>query len=238
MRIRRSFPKRGIYPVAGLVLITRFPFGFIEQRRVIEAPGEITVYPQPKPLDDFVQLIPLNNGRVESHLKGGGSDLYAIRRYLSNDHHHHIDWKATAKTTQLMVREFTRDDDWRVTIAFDPLVEEAAANRDFTEKFERAIILAASLLNYFINQGAEVKLLTAGHDSGFGIGAQHCYSMFRKLAQLEPEIYQTNSENRLQEMFSLLSSPEEQFRILITSATRETIGRCLPCPEVISIEEL
>lgn len=238
MRIRRSFDKRGIYPLVGFVLVTRFPFGFIENRRMIEAPGEITVYPQPKPIEDFIHLIPLNNGRIESHLKGSGSDLYAIRRYLSNDHHHHIDWKATAKMTQLMVREFTRDDDWQVTIAFDPQVEESAADEDFMEKFERAIILAASLLNHFINQGAEVRLLSAGHDSGFGIGSQHSYSMLRILAQLEPETYRTDSNNRPEELFTPLSAPDEQFRILIRSATRETIGKGLPSPHLISIEEL
>jgi len=238
MRIRRSFEKRGIYPLVGFVLVTRFPFGFIENRRLIEAPGEITVYPQPKPIEDFIHLIPLNNGRVESHVKGSGSDLYAIRRYLSNDHHHHIDWKATAKVTQLMVREFTRDDDWRVTIAFDPQVEESAANGDFTEKFERAIILAASLITHFINLGAEVRLLTSGHDSGFGLGSLHSYSMLRKLAQLEPETYQTESNKRQEELFLPLATPEEQYRILIRSATREMMGKGLPSPQVISIEEL
>jgi uncharacterized protein (DUF58 family) len=236
MRIQRSFARRGIYPVLGFQLITRYPFGFIEQRRMIEALGEITVYPQPKPLEDFFHLNPLNNGRVESHLKGSGSDLYAIRRYLTNDHHHHIDWKATAKTTQLMVREFTRDDDWRVTIAFDPQVEDGAANGDFTEKFERAIVLAASLVNYFINQGAEVRLLTNAHDSGFGIGSQQLYSVLRKLAQLEPETYRSDSEHRLQELFSPLSAPEEQCRILITS--RAPGSTYLPSPDVISIDEL
>jgi uncharacterized protein (DUF58 family) len=238
MRIERSFIKRGVYSVRGFVLGTRFPFGFIEQRLFIETPGEIAVYPQPGHLDDFVQLIPLTNGRVETYLKGTGSDLYAIRRYLSSDHHHHIDWKATAKTTQLMVREFTSDDDWRVTIVFDTQVEgPVAAVPRFAEQFERAITLAATLINYFIEEGAEVRLVTAGEDSGFGIGKNHSYTMLRQLAQLTPE--EGEDYHRLEETFSARRIGSDQIRILITMAARESIVAPLPhSTHIISIEEL
>ncbi len=240
MRIERSFVKRGVYPVRGFVIGTRFPFGFIEQRRSIEAPGEIAVYPQPGQLDDFIHLVPLANGRVETYLKGTGSDLYAIRRYLSSDHHHHIDWKATAKTTQLMVREFTSDDDWRVTMIFDTRVEEpVAAVPKFTEQFERAITLAATLISYFINEGAEVRLVTVGEDSGFGIGKNHSYTMLRQLAQLAPEAGEEDSSHRLEEMFSTRRIGADQTWILMTMAARGSIVARLPhSAQIISIEEL
>jgi len=202
-RIERSFPKRGIYPISGFIVHTRFPFGFIEHRRRLEADGEIVVYPAPRPLDDFRQALPPLLGRIESRAKGSGSDLYAIRQYLSSDHHHHIDWKATAKTSQLMVREFTRDDDWRVTILFDARIEkEPALTPEFAEKFERGVALAASLLSHFARAGAETRLISlpitdsingpgAGpligmDDSGFGMGNSHSYKMFYQLARLAP----------------------------------------------------
>src|SRR5262249_44429527 len=104
-RIERSFPRRGVYPISGFVVHSRFPFGFIEQRRRLEANGEIVVYPAPLPLDEFAHALPPLLGRVESRAKGSGSDLYAIRQYISSDHRRQIDWKATAKTSQVMVRE-------------------------------------------------------------------------------------------------------------------------------------
>lgn len=196
MRIERSFGERGIYPVTGFVVSTGFPFGFIEQRRFIEWQSEIVVYPQPKPLGDFGQLPPFLLGRVESRAKGSGSDLYAIRQYLSSDHHHHIDWKATAKTSRLMVREFTRDDDWRVTITFDSQIDEQTAadpdnnqlGQNFGQQFERAITFAASLATYFTESGAEVRLVTAEDDSGFGTSQAHHFGMLRSLAQLSPKV--------------------------------------------------
>src|SRR5262245_26725932 len=84
-RIERGFPKRGVYPIRGFIVHSRFPFGFIEQRRRLDASGEIVVYPAPLPLDEFGHALPPLLGRVESRAKGSGSDLYAIRRYISSE---------------------------------------------------------------------------------------------------------------------------------------------------------
>ncbi len=240
MRTERSFAKRGVYPVRGFMLSTKFPFGFIEQRRFIETPSEIVVYPRPQPPEDFFYLLPRAQGRMESRLKGAGSDLYAIRQYLSSDHHHHIDWKATAKTTRLMVREFTRDDDWRVTIAFDAQVDKEIAGRpDFVAKFEKAVVLAASLVDYFIGEGAEVRLLTVGEDAGFGIGQMHCYAILRQLAQLAPETNEDLLDVQAEAMSAPSSGAEEQFRILITPSADGPVAHQSPrSTHVISFEAL
>ncbi|MBK9314125.1 MAG: DUF58 domain-containing protein [Acidobacteria bacterium] len=194
-RVERVFPERGLFPVRGIIVASGFPFGFIEQRRFIEFSTEHIVYPKLQPLEEFEQALFVTQGRVESHLKGSGSDLYAIRQYLSDDHHRHIDWKATAKTSHLMVREFTRDDDWKVTIAFDRRVpRDLFESHGFKEKFERAVNLTASLIDYFINDGAEVRLLTLDEDSGYGIGRLHTYAMLRQLAPVEAQIIDGQSK--------------------------------------------
>lgn len=231
MRLERSFSERGVYPVTGFVVSTGFPFGFIEQRRFVEWSGEIVVYPKPQPLDDFASSLPFTQGRVESRTKGSGSDLYAIRQYFSSDHHHHIDWKATAKTARLMVREFTREDDWRVTIIFDSQVnDQLVAEPNFNQRFERAITFAASLAAYFIESGAEVRLLTAGEDSGFGISQAHHFEMLRSLAQLSPKVAAGEVLNRESDWATGLE-------ILITPAATPSPSNSLSTC-VITYEEL
>jgi uncharacterized protein (DUF58 family) len=240
-RVERSFPKRGIYPVNGFLAHTRFPFGFIEQRRRLEADGEIVVYPEIRPLDEFRKALPLLQGRVESRMKGTGSDLYAIRQYLSNDHHHHIDWKATAKTSRIMVREFTRDDDWRVTIMFDPRVDkELAAEANFNEKFESGVTLAASLLSRFARAGAETRLITCltsgDEDSGFGVGSPHSYKMFYQLARIAPVTESGDAGARNEPRSNSLSG---QFVIVIASATRNARANLRAAStEFVNFEEL
>lgn len=222
-RIERDFPKRGVYPIRGFIVHSRFPFGFIEQRRRLEANGEIVVYPAPLPLDEFVHGLPPLMGLIESRARGSGSDLYAIRRYISSDHRRQIDWKATAKTSQVMVREFTRDDDWRVTIVFDARVEkESASTPDFAEKFERGVTLAASLISHFIRDGVETRLITVpardsttgGNDSGFGMGNMHGYKMFYQLARVEQATEEDVGRDPLP------ARPDDPFLIMIASASR------------------
>lgn len=239
-RCDRTFSRRGVYQVYGFVISTAFPFGFLEQRRFIEAPEELIVYPQPQALADVVSLLPLSQGQLESRVKGAGSDLYAIRPYLSSDHHHHIDWKATAKTGRLMVREFTRDDDWRVTICFDAQRDSAQTDEaEFASQFERAIGLAAGLVTHFLSAGAEVRLLTDREDSRFGIGQAHRYELLRQLAQLTPNDANDDWSVRFPELMGQMPGAEEPFRVLLTPVSRTELPLLVTrAAHVVSFGEL
>ncbi|MBX3278903.1 MAG: DUF58 domain-containing protein [Acidobacteria bacterium] len=185
-RFEFGFARRGVYPLRGFTISTRFPFGFIERRRHAAAAGEIIVYPQPRRFDERLKRLSLRLGRAQSSIKGSGHDLYSIRRYQPSDHPRHIDWKATAKTTHLMVREFTREDDARATVMLDvsqPAVLEA---KEFGDLFERAVTAAASIVVYLLDEGAEVRLVAGDEDSGFGAGRAHCYRMLALLARVQP----------------------------------------------------
>ena len=65
------------------------------------------------------EILPLVRGDWESFVRGRGSDLYRIREYQPEDSARHVDWKATAKSGSLKVREFAREDERRLCIAFD-----------------------------------------------------------------------------------------------------------------------
>jgi uncharacterized protein (DUF58 family) len=214
----RVFAKRGVYPIRGIVLGTRFPLGFIEQRRLVDAEGEVVVYPRHATADRFELLVRQAQGKIESRMRGAGSDLHAIRQYQTSDHHHHIDWKATAKTSVLMVREFTRDDDWRVTVAFDAVVgPELAAEEGFPERFERAIAFTAGLLKRFIDEGADARLVCGGQDTGFAGGEQHLYKMLRLLAEAAPVTGPPAGEASSDDL-----PADESSRILITPRVGES----------------
>ena len=230
--IERRFDRRGVYPVTGFLINTGFPFGFVEQRRFMEWPSEIVVYPQPEPIDDFAHLLPLVTGQIESRVKGTGSDLHGIRPYLASDHHHHIDWKATAKIQQLMIREFTREDDWRVTVIFDTHIDSQLANGSAVdEQFERAIVFAASLLSHFINLGGEVRLMATSCDTGFGIGQSHLFEVLRQLASLAP----TRPEERELKPDKLLKG---SFQIFVTSNRGTSAPPNGPMTQIVYFDEL
>src|SRR5262249_10659825 len=204
-RIEHRFDRRGGYPITAFKISTRFPTGFFKKWRKIEAAGEIVIYPKPKPLDDFYHALPMLAGQVSSHLRGTGDDLYGLRRYHPSDHIRFIDWKATAKSRELIVRDHMREDERRLTIVFDtsqPSSDDgkqepsepgesakAHAQRVFEDRFEAAIVMAASLAKHFIQEAAEVELLTLREDERVdsGKGLDHLHRILRVLATLEPD---------------------------------------------------
>jgi uncharacterized protein (DUF58 family) len=228
-RIEHTFERRGRYPITGFRIATKFPAGFFKKWRRIDATGEILVYPKPQPLDDFYHGLPMLAGQIQSQARGMGDDLYAIRRYHPSDHMRNIDWKATAKTMEIMVREHMREDEWRLTIVFDTALpasnsvpfstrkpksdtrsqesdEDRSKREDnvFLERFEQAVLMAASLANHFILERAEVELITTSdyHNVPSGAGLEHLYKILGSLATLgptelaSPETHVTESSTR------------------------------------------
>ena len=120
--VELTFPRRGVYRQDALGLRTRFPFGFLQKTRRIDSEIEAVVYPRIQPTEEFYEVLPLVSGELESYQRGRGNDLYAIRDYQFNDSARHVDWKASARTGALQVKEFAREDERRVMLVFDPYV--------------------------------------------------------------------------------------------------------------------
>jgi len=102
------FPKRGLYHEERIALSSRFPFGFLEKVRKVPAKRDMLVLPSIEPTDGLYEILPLLSGELESYLRGRGHDLYSIRDYQNSDTARHVDWKASAHTGVMKVREFTR----------------------------------------------------------------------------------------------------------------------------------
>jgi uncharacterized protein (DUF58 family) len=153
------FERRGCYRESNFGVATRFPFAFLTKTRDVALEREILVYPPIEPPDELFEILPLVRGEWESFVHGRGSDLYRIREYMPEDSARHVDWKATAKSGSLKVREFSREDERKLCIVFDNpaagLVSDAA--------YERAVNLAASLAWHFSSQDAEVSFVLPGH---------------------------------------------------------------------------
>ncbi len=189
-RLHHTFQKRGVYRITGFRIASKFPAGFFEKWKRIDAAGEIVIYPKPQSLDDFYHTLPMLAGQIQAQTRGSGDELYAIRRYQPADQMRHIDWKATAKMTELMVREKMREDERRLTIVFDTVRRSAGQNGEtaFAEQFERGVIRAASLAHHFILENSEVELITTDEKLNVpsGAGQNTLYDILRSLATIEP----------------------------------------------------
>ena len=185
-RVEQLFPKRGHVLIDGFELSTRFPFGFFRRRRRLRARNvDIIVYPKPEVISDELHLLPMYAGRIPSLRRGAGHDLFSMRDYQAQDDLRHIDWKATARSRRLTVREFTSEDERRITIVLDPRLPGGAVD-ELKDRFERGVVLAASLLKHFVDERAEVRLVL-GHEAGpFGSGVEQLYRCLKRLALVNP----------------------------------------------------
>jgi uncharacterized protein (DUF58 family) len=113
------FPARGRHRQNLFLVSTRFPFGFLRKSTTVALRRETIVYPALAPGEGMEALLDSIAGEIESHWRGDGRDFYRIRPYEAQDSARHVDWKSSAHTGGLQVREFTRDQQRTVEIFFD-----------------------------------------------------------------------------------------------------------------------
>ena len=172
------FERRGRHRESGFGVATRFPFAFLTKTRDVALEREVLVYPAIEQPDELFEILPLVRGEWESFVRGRGSDLYRIREYMPEDSARHVDWKATAKSGSLKVREFSREDERKLCIVFDNPRDGVISNA----AYERAVNLAASLAWHFSLEESEVSFVVAGHGRGADL-----HEFLALLAVIEPQ---------------------------------------------------
>ena len=207
------FQQRGVYQQTGFGLRTRFPFAFLSKTRRLPLLREITVFPRIEATDQFFQILPLITGELESFTRGRGHDLYRIREYTSEDSARHVDWKATAKSGMLKVREFTREDERKLRIVFDN-----PPSRQLTEKqYEDGLALAASLAWHFAAENADLSFAAQGYS-----GSRDLYRFLSHLAALQPQAADSNSVSVVDQL-----PATDDYNIVLTTRARGSIPTAL-----------
>jgi uncharacterized protein (DUF58 family) len=225
--IGQVFARRGHVLVNGFELSTRFPFGFFRHRRRLAARDvNIVVYPKPEPVADDLNLLPLHTGQTPSLRRGAGQDLLLLRDYQPRDDLRHIDWKATARSRHLTVREFTAEDERRITIVLDTRLTDDIDEENFRIRFESGVTQTASLVRHFIDERAEVGLVLGMERGRFGTGQEHLYASLRRLALVQPN-RASSKTSHLPELIDSATRSEHRvdanYLVVLTTAARGSI---------------
>jgi uncharacterized protein (DUF58 family) len=225
-RVELLFPRRGLYRQDAFGIRTRFPFGFLEKTRRVESPVQVLVYPPVSPTDEFYEILPLVSGELESYYRGRGHDLYSIRDYQSTDSARFVDWKASARTGGLKVREFTREDERQVVLVLDPVIHEPEPGQppvtDLAARFERGVALCACLAWHFYQVNAEIAFRMEREVVPMGPAGESIYEILRELALVVPR----KAEGAANALLDLATDPHS-FKIILTSQPRGTIPTSL-----------
>jgi uncharacterized protein (DUF58 family) len=243
-RSSHIFPSRGKFVIKDFEISTKFPFGFFRHRRRLPArETELVVFPNFEPISQALDDLTLETGRLEATHRGLGQDLYAMREYRPMDDLRRVDWKATARSTQLTVREFSAEDDKRINIILNTRVpssfrgelklrdvleaEQKGTNIQRPVRFENGVSAAAALLSYFTMEQAEIRLIIDDESGEFGVGSRHLHDSLKRLAVVEPHFSDNGTEGSVN-LTEVSEADDNSHTFLVTAAKADDLD-----PEII-----
>jgi uncharacterized protein (DUF58 family) len=172
---------RGVITLGPLRLIFDDALGIARSTTPIVGTDEIIVAPRTLPIDmPELGRGTLGRSLLESSRRLGPGDFHGLREYATGDEPRSIHWRASARTDDLMVKEFTVEGLHRCTVVFDPS-PGAHANRT---GFEHGVTAAASLVSSAMRAGLNTRFVTGG---GIDLrGPEVVHTTQRVLARIEP----------------------------------------------------
>ncbi len=240
-KVEHIFPHRGRFMIKHFELSTKFPFGFFRHRRRLSAQEtEIIIFPRLAPIDDEAMDLPLEVGKLDTQKKGLGQDLLSLRDYQPLDDLRRVDWKATARAQRLIVREFSAEDDKRMTVVFDTRLLQETKEKNLTlrerieaeqkgeklslvsEQFEKGVGITASLLANFTEEQAEIRLIINDKIGEFGIGRKHFYECLKRLALVEPN-FDEAAEISVETLEEIFAESENTYTFLVSGKPEQEL---------------
>lgn len=174
---------RGCWQLRELRLESRYPLGLTtSSRRIACRAHEIVVYP------DFVRLhwLPVRNDahpRFEQMLiprRGGHDEFFGTRPYVSSDDRRSIHWRASARSDEIVVREFEQQQDRQLWVWLE-LAEAQHAGQGAESTVECMVRIAHSMAVKAQEQGIPVGFMYRVADAIHTIPAATDRSSYRRV---------------------------------------------------------
>jgi uncharacterized protein (DUF58 family) len=121
-RMRFTPFRRGRRTTVGIALRAAGPLGLVARQRVVPAPGELLVTPpfrSRRHLPSRLARLRELDGETTLQLRGHGTEFDSLRDYVRGDDVRSIDWRATARRQDLVVRTWRPERDRRVVVVVD-----------------------------------------------------------------------------------------------------------------------
>ncbi len=166
-RAARSTPqpaRRGVHHLPALWAQAEDPLGLAHTRRRLGEPLDLTVYPKLADLRSCALFADLGmrRGLGRRGIVRSGSEFRGIRPHNPGEPLSRIDWKSTAKTGNLMLREMDDPASGDLTVLLDATASQVVGDQPQTN-FELAVQAAGSVADFILGTGRSVNLLL--HDS-------------------------------------------------------------------------
>jgi len=154
--------KRGLVHQAQTRFESSFPLGLWQSRKELESHLEMTVFPRPVPpkvFEDPNLMTLLEANEAESTLTDWDGDFHGLREFQSGDRVKLIHWPTSARSRQLVVRQFDRRRPSRVSLVFHSIRPDSKPQP--ADVFESALELLCGMLIQLRERSIPVDLIAS-----------------------------------------------------------------------------
>jgi uncharacterized protein (DUF58 family) len=139
-------------------------FGFIERSHSFRTVTKLAVYPNDRGIEYPFRQEQVQKGNVHSRRKNHQqvTSVVGVREYIPGDRLSWVDWKASARTTELKTKEFEQTLKQEVVLLLDR-TNNGEENKE-NVLFEKAVACCSSLSRSILHQGTGVSLLSYGSE--------------------------------------------------------------------------
>jgi uncharacterized protein (DUF58 family) len=230
--------RRGERHSGRVTIRSRGPLGLAARQRQLAAPGKLQVLPAfasrrflPEKLSRLRQI----DGAVLVRQRGQGSEFDSLRTYVLGDDVRAIDWRATARSRDLVVRTWRPERDRHVVLAIDTGRSSAARLGD--EPRLDAALDASLLLGALASRAGDRVALVAADTAvrarlGLAAGRDVLPRLVAALAPLEPALVETDPQLLAAEV--LRQVPKRSLVVLFSALDTAADTGLLPAARVLA----
>lgn len=160
--IQSRIALRGTHHRARASFESMFPLGLWKSRVAMESDLELMVFPRPAPhklLEDAEILTWLEQDATDSRLTDLDGDFHGLREFQPRDRMKLIHWPTSARSRNLVVRQFDRRRPGRVTLIFHSIRPDAKPQPG--KAFESSMELLCGMLLSFRERGTPVDMIAS-----------------------------------------------------------------------------
>ena len=185
-------PLRGHYSIGPVSLRVRNTFNLGVEDMYVDHHSDIVIFPQIKEVEEAFlrsRTPKMYTGATTLRTPGQGSEFYSLREYVPGDPFKNINWKAFARTGDLMVNEKCRDAVTDLYILLDSR-DVARIGTVLKNPLEMGTVSAASLAAFFLKRRDSVALGIYGDGLAYlppDTGDKQYFKILSSLAGVKPE---------------------------------------------------
>ncbi|WP_329435568.1 DUF58 domain-containing protein [Streptomyces albidoflavus] len=215
-------PTRRGEAVAHSVTVRSYgPLGLVSRQATHRVPGSLRVLPpfhSRRLLAAKTARLRELDGRTSALGRGEGTEFDSLRRYVPGDDTRSIDWRATARRSEVAVRTWRPERDRRVLIVLDTGRTSAGRVGD-APRLDAAMDAALLLSALASRAGDRVDLLAFDRELRAQVrgkaAPQLLPALVDSLASLEPQLVETDARGLAAEI--LRSTPRRALVVLLTT---------------------